>query len=178
MTDTAILDVEQIKQLLPHRAPMLMVEKLADIVPRESATGYKAVSINDPFFMGGGETARCLQGVIQRLAGRQRHAAQLFAQGFTGQQLRDDVRRAVLRADVVNGQDVRMVERGSCARFLLEATQPVSISREGRWQNFDRDFAVEACIARAVHFTHPARAKEGENPVRAKTGIRCKHRQT
>ena len=39
MTDTAILDVEQIKQLLPHRPPMLLVEKLADIVPRESATG-------------------------------------------------------------------------------------------------------------------------------------------
>ena len=34
MTDTAILDVEQIKQLLPHRPPMLLVEKLADIVPR------------------------------------------------------------------------------------------------------------------------------------------------
>jgi 3-hydroxyacyl-[acyl-carrier-protein] dehydratase len=31
---------------------MLLVEKLADIVPRESATGYKPVSINDPFFMG------------------------------------------------------------------------------------------------------------------------------
>ncbi|HET7084901.1 MAG TPA: 3-hydroxyacyl-ACP dehydratase FabZ [Rhizomicrobium sp.] len=49
---TEILDVEQIKQLLPHRAPMLFVEKLADIVPKESATGYKAVSINEPFFMG------------------------------------------------------------------------------------------------------------------------------
>ena len=60
MTDTAILDVEQIKQLLPHRPPMLLVEKLADIVPRESATGYKAVSINEPWFMVkcGGECVR------------------------------------------------------------------------------------------------------------------------
>jgi 3-hydroxyacyl-[acyl-carrier-protein] dehydratase len=47
-----ILDVEQIKALLPHRAPFLFVEKLADIVPFESATGYKAVSINEPHFMG------------------------------------------------------------------------------------------------------------------------------
>ena len=52
MTDSAILDVEQIKKLLPHRAPMLLVEKLADIVKLESATGYKAVSINEPFFAG------------------------------------------------------------------------------------------------------------------------------
>jgi 3-hydroxyacyl-[acyl-carrier-protein] dehydratase len=46
------LDVEQIKTLLPHRAPFLFVERLADIVPFESATGYKAVSINEPHFMG------------------------------------------------------------------------------------------------------------------------------
>jgi 3-hydroxyacyl-[acyl-carrier-protein] dehydratase len=49
---SATLDVEQIKALLPHRAPFLFVERLADIVPFESATGYKAVSINEPHFMG------------------------------------------------------------------------------------------------------------------------------
>jgi 3-hydroxyacyl-[acyl-carrier-protein] dehydratase len=52
MTDNLILDVEQIKKLLPHRPPMLFVEKLTDIVPSESATGYKAVSVNEPFFQG------------------------------------------------------------------------------------------------------------------------------
>jgi 3-hydroxyacyl-[acyl-carrier-protein] dehydratase len=56
MTDTsrdaATLDVEQIKKLLPHRPPMLLVERLADIVKLESATGWKAVSINEPYFQG------------------------------------------------------------------------------------------------------------------------------
>ena len=46
------LDVEQIKALLPHRAPFLFVERLTDVVPFESATGYKAVSVNEPHFMG------------------------------------------------------------------------------------------------------------------------------
>jgi 3-hydroxyacyl-[acyl-carrier-protein] dehydratase len=46
------LDVEQIKKLLPHRAPFLFLEKLTDIRPGESATGYKAVSINEPHFQG------------------------------------------------------------------------------------------------------------------------------
>src|SRR5436853_409150 len=65
MTDTATtLDVEQIKQLLPHRAPMLLVEKLADIVPRESATGYKAVSINEPYFMGHFPERAVMPGVL------------------------------------------------------------------------------------------------------------------
>jgi 3-hydroxyacyl-[acyl-carrier-protein] dehydratase len=47
-----VLDVEHIKKLLPHRAPFLFVEQLTDIVPNESATGYKAVSFNEPFFQG------------------------------------------------------------------------------------------------------------------------------
>jgi len=52
MSESAVLDVEQIKKLLPHRAPMLLVERLEDIVPFESATGYKAVSFNEPWFAG------------------------------------------------------------------------------------------------------------------------------
>jgi 3-hydroxyacyl-[acyl-carrier-protein] dehydratase len=62
MTET--LDVEQIKRLLPHRAPMLLVEKLADIVPYESATGYKAVSLNEPFFMGHFPERSVMPGVL------------------------------------------------------------------------------------------------------------------
>jgi len=58
MSDTAIksqavtLDVERIKKLLPHRAPFLFVERLTDIVPEQSAIGWKAVSINEPHFLG------------------------------------------------------------------------------------------------------------------------------
>lgn len=63
MTDI-ILDVEQIKKLLPHRAPMLLVEKLADIVPPDSATGYKTVSINEPWFAGHFPERAVMPGVL------------------------------------------------------------------------------------------------------------------
>lgn len=46
------LDVEQIKRLIPHRAPFLFVERLCEICPGESAVGYKAVSYNEPYFQG------------------------------------------------------------------------------------------------------------------------------
>ena len=46
------LDVDQIKRLLPHRAPFLFVERLAEIHLGESAVGYKAVSYNEPYFQG------------------------------------------------------------------------------------------------------------------------------
>jgi 3-hydroxyacyl-[acyl-carrier-protein] dehydratase len=48
----AVIDVEQIKKLLPHRAPFLFVERLTEIVPFESCVGYKAVSFNEPHFAG------------------------------------------------------------------------------------------------------------------------------
>lgn len=47
-----ILDMDAICKLLPHRAPFLFVEKITDIVPFESATGWKAVSYNEPHFRG------------------------------------------------------------------------------------------------------------------------------
>ncbi len=51
MTDT-VLDIDAIMKLLPHRAPFLFVEKITDIVPFESGTGWKAVSYNEPHFAG------------------------------------------------------------------------------------------------------------------------------
>ena len=46
------LSLEQLKRLLPHRAPFLFVERISDIVPGESATGWKSVAFNEPHFAG------------------------------------------------------------------------------------------------------------------------------
>src|SRR5690242_6285594 len=46
------LDIDAIRKLLPHRAPFLFVERMTDIVPFESATGWKAVSYTEPHFQG------------------------------------------------------------------------------------------------------------------------------
>jgi 3-hydroxyacyl-[acyl-carrier-protein] dehydratase len=64
MTEATALGVEQIKKLLPHRAPMLFVERLEDIVPGESATGYKAVSFNEPYFIGHFPERAVMPGVL------------------------------------------------------------------------------------------------------------------
>lgn len=46
------LDIDEILQLLPHRYPMLMIDRLIDIKPGESAVGVKCVSYDEPFFQG------------------------------------------------------------------------------------------------------------------------------
>lgn len=48
----AEIDINRIMQLIPHRYPMLMIDKVINVVPGESATGIKNVSINEAFFAG------------------------------------------------------------------------------------------------------------------------------
>lgn len=44
--------VEQIQQLLPHRYPFLLVDRVIEIVPDQSVVTLKNVTINEPFFNG------------------------------------------------------------------------------------------------------------------------------
>jgi 3-hydroxyacyl-[acyl-carrier-protein] dehydratase len=46
------LDVNGIMEKLPHRYPMLMIDKIINIVPGTSATGIKNVTINESIFQG------------------------------------------------------------------------------------------------------------------------------
>ncbi len=45
-------DVARVMQLLPHRYPFLLVDRIKDMVRDESAVGLKNVTINEPFFQG------------------------------------------------------------------------------------------------------------------------------
>jgi UDP-3-O-[3-hydroxymyristoyl] N-acetylglucosamine deacetylase/3-hydroxyacyl-[acyl-carrier-protein] dehydratase len=49
---TTSVDIKRILQMIPHRYPMLMVDKVTEMVLAESAIGIKNVTINEPFFNG------------------------------------------------------------------------------------------------------------------------------
>jgi hypothetical protein len=44
------------------------------------------------------------------------------------QQLEDDERTAVVGADVKDSEEIRMVQRSGCARFLLEASKMIRVA--------------------------------------------------
>ncbi|KAA0070081.1 3-hydroxyacyl-ACP dehydratase FabZ [Rhodanobacter sp. T12-5] len=46
------INVEQIQDLLPHRYPFLLVDRVIEIVPNVSVVALKNVTINEPFFNG------------------------------------------------------------------------------------------------------------------------------
>lgn len=50
--DGQMLDVEQIRDVLPHRYPFLLVDRILEIVPGNRARGFKNVTINEEFFEG------------------------------------------------------------------------------------------------------------------------------
>jgi len=56
MTDAAALpttaDIALIQRILPHRYPFLLVDRVRDIVPNQSAVGIKCVTMNEPQFQG------------------------------------------------------------------------------------------------------------------------------
>jgi 3-hydroxyacyl-[acyl-carrier-protein] dehydratase len=51
-TTATAVDIRRILQMIPHRYPMLMVDKVVDMQLDHSAVGIKNVSINEPFFQG------------------------------------------------------------------------------------------------------------------------------
>ena len=50
--NTQIINIERIIEMIPHRYPFLLIDRVKDIVPKTRATGIKNVTINEPYFPG------------------------------------------------------------------------------------------------------------------------------
>lgn len=46
------MDINEIQRHIPHRPPMLMIDRVESIIAHESAVGVKLVSMSEPFFAG------------------------------------------------------------------------------------------------------------------------------
>tara|TARA_B100000963_G_scaffold310829_1_gene287525 strand:+ start:16 stop:459 length:444 start_codon:yes stop_codon:yes gene_type:complete len=58
-------NIDEIKKLIPHRYPFLLIDKVIDIVKNESATGVKNVTVNEPYFLGHFPSSPIVPGVLQ-----------------------------------------------------------------------------------------------------------------
>ncbi len=58
------IGIDQIKRILPHREPFLMVDRVDELVPGVSAKGVKAVSANEWFFQGHFAETKVMPGVL------------------------------------------------------------------------------------------------------------------
>lgn len=58
------LDIIKVMEKIPHRYPMLLVDRVHDIVLNETAVGIKNVTINEPFFQGHFPSRPIMPGVL------------------------------------------------------------------------------------------------------------------
>jgi len=58
------LDIEAIKQILPHRYPFLLVDRITVLEPGKRAVGLKNVTANEPFFQGHFPQRAIMPGVL------------------------------------------------------------------------------------------------------------------
>ncbi len=60
-----IYDLQAIKQILPHRYPFLLVDRIIELEPRTRIVGIKQITINEPFFGGHFPEFPVMPGVLQ-----------------------------------------------------------------------------------------------------------------
>jgi 3-hydroxyacyl-[acyl-carrier-protein] dehydratase len=58
------LEIHQILNILPHRYPFVMVDRVTEVVAAQYARGHKCVSFNEPFFQGHFPTRPVMPGVL------------------------------------------------------------------------------------------------------------------
>ena len=59
-----VLDIARVMEMIPHRYPFLMIDRILELVPAVRATGLKNVSVNEPHFQGHFAAHKVMPGVL------------------------------------------------------------------------------------------------------------------
>jgi 3-hydroxyacyl-[acyl-carrier-protein] dehydratase len=128
--NTTSLDIGEIMQLLPHRYPFLLVDKIVDIQGGDAAVGIKNVTINEPFFQGHFPGSPIMPGVLI-IEGLAQTAGAITAnhEGSSGKPKlvyfmtidKAKFRKPVLPGDVLEYHVVKSRARGNIFKFDCEA---------------------------------------------------------
>jgi 3-hydroxyacyl-[acyl-carrier-protein] dehydratase len=109
------MDIHQILRKLPHRYPLLLVDRVLELEPHQRIKAIKNVSINEPFFLGHFPSRPVMPGVLMLEALAQ--AAAILSFTSVGAEPGDDT--VVYFAGIDGARFKRPVEPGD--QLVLEA---------------------------------------------------------
>ncbi len=105
-----MLDINEIKKIIPHRYPFLLVDRIEEMEPGVKAVGYKNVTANEPFFQGHFPEYPVMPGVLLIEALAQVGAVAILSlEGNKGKlAFFGGIKNAKFRKQVVPGDVVRL----------------------------------------------------------------------
>ena len=115
-------------------------------------------------------SGRSARAILTARAGSNGPVAEQLLQVGAVDEAHREVELAVDLAGVVDGDDVRVLERGRQPGLAQEALTERAIGGEVRGEQLQRDVAVEREIARAVDDAHPTTADDRLDPVAGELG--------
>lgn len=124
-----MLNTKQIMEILPHRAPFLLVDRIDELEPGKRAVGVKAVTYNEPYFAGHFPQEPVMPGVLICEALAQVGAVALLSQEqYKGKLVFfGGINKARFRQKVVPG-DVLCLETE-----LVKIKGPVGVGKATAW---------------------------------------------
>jgi 3-hydroxyacyl-[acyl-carrier-protein] dehydratase len=135
-----MLDVEQIRGILPHRYPFLLVDRILELEPGRRAVGLKNVTINEEFFEGHFPGHAVMPGVLVLEAMAQVGGVLLLAMtgnegklAYFGGMDKVRFRKPVLPGDTLVTEVELLKNRGSIGKVRVTGRVDGTIAAEGEF---------------------------------------------
>ncbi len=137
-----MLDINEIKKIIPHRYPFLLVDKIIECDDDSRIVGLKAVTMNEPFFQGHFPDYPVMPGVLiveamaqvacilaMRVLKKEGHASVFFT-GIDGVKFR----KPVVPGDMLRLELTKIKQRGELFRFEGKALVEDQVVTQGTIQ--------------------------------------------
>jgi len=158
-TENKTLDINQIKQLLPHRYPLLLVDRVLTWESNKSITAIKNVTANEEFFNGHFPHKPVMPGVLMIEALAQTAAIL----SFMTMNVKPDENSVVYFVGIDNARFKRPVEPGDQLKMDIEILR----TSRGIWKykavaSVDGKVAVEADLMCTIRANESTQQRAGE----------------